>query len=41
VRAWPLERLFELEVMADELPATFERIARGEVAPVKIFVRYR
>jgi alcohol dehydrogenase len=36
----PLDRLFEEHVDADELPQLFERMARGEAAPVKVFVRY-
>jgi alcohol dehydrogenase len=39
--SWSLERLFDLEIRAGELPATFERMATGEAAPVKVFVRYR
>jgi alcohol dehydrogenase len=36
----PLERLFELHVDAETLPQRFEEMARGQVAPVKVFVRY-
>lgn len=36
-----LERLFELEIEAAALPETFARLARGEIAPVKVLVRYR
>lgn len=35
-----LEALFEEHVEASELPATFARLARGEIAPVKVLVRY-
>jgi alcohol dehydrogenase len=36
----PLERLFEQQVDARELPGLFEELARSQVAPVKVFVRY-
>ncbi|HLZ21818.1 MAG TPA: alcohol dehydrogenase catalytic domain-containing protein [Ktedonobacterales bacterium] len=36
-----LERLFELAVAPEELPALFERMARGEIVPMKVLVRYR
>jgi alcohol dehydrogenase len=39
-RIAPLERLFEEQIAAEELPRLFERMARGEAAPVKVFVRY-
>lgn len=35
-----LEALFEERIVARELPLVFERIARGEVAPVKVLTRY-
>lgn len=35
-----LERVFGLETGFDELPQTFERMATGEVSPVKVLVRY-
>lgn len=35
-----LERLFELAVTPEELPAAFASMARGEIVPVKVFVRY-
>ncbi len=35
-----LEALFEERVEARQLPATFERMARGEIAPVKVLARY-
>jgi alcohol dehydrogenase len=35
-----LEQLFEQRVAAYELPDVFERMARGEVAPLKVLVRY-
>jgi alcohol dehydrogenase len=36
----PLERLFEQQVDAAELPELFEQMARSQVTPVKVFVRY-
>jgi alcohol dehydrogenase len=36
----PLERLFEQQVNAAELPGLFEQMARSQVTPVKVFVRY-
>jgi alcohol dehydrogenase len=36
----PLERLFEQQVDAAELPQLFEELARSQVTPVKVFVRY-
>lgn len=35
-----LSRLFELTVTPPELPTAFERMARGDSAPIKVFVRY-
>jgi alcohol dehydrogenase len=35
-----LADVFELDVFADELPATFERLANREIAPVKVLVRW-
>jgi alcohol dehydrogenase len=35
-----MEDIFDCEVAADELPATFERMATGETRPIKVFVRY-
>lgn len=35
-----LEALFDEMVDAPELPATFERMARGAITPVKVLVRY-
>ena len=35
-----LEALFDEQVTAAELPATFARMARGERTPVKVLVRY-
>jgi alcohol dehydrogenase len=32
--------VFQLEVAADALPETFERLARGEITPAKVLVRY-
>jgi alcohol dehydrogenase len=39
-RSWLLGQLFDLTIQAEQLPETFERMARGEIAPVKVFVRY-
>jgi alcohol dehydrogenase len=39
-RIAPLERLFEVQIDAEDLPQLFERTVRGEVAPAKVFVRY-
>jgi alcohol dehydrogenase len=36
----PLEQLFERQVEAEELPRLFEELAQGQIAPVKVFVRY-
>jgi alcohol dehydrogenase len=36
----PLAGVFQLEVAAEDLAATFERLARREVTPVKVLVRY-
>lgn len=38
--AGELEAVFEERVTAAELPATFERMARGAITPVKVLVRY-
>ena len=35
-----LEDIFELETDFEELPSLFERMATGEVTPVKVLVRY-
>lgn len=35
-----LEALFEMDVAATDLPLTFERMARGEISPTKVLVRY-
>ena len=35
-----LTALFDLEVDAEALPETFARMARGELQPVKVLVRY-
>jgi alcohol dehydrogenase len=35
-----IERIFDHRVAADDLPATFEAIAAGQIAPVKVFVQY-
>ncbi|MGZ3679854.1 MAG: alcohol dehydrogenase catalytic domain-containing protein [Ktedonobacterales bacterium] len=35
-----LEALFEMDVAATDLPLTFERLARGEISPTKVLVRY-
>ena len=35
-----LERLFEQRVAAHDLPKLFERMARGEIAPLKVLVHY-
>jgi alcohol dehydrogenase len=35
-----LEAIFDESVTAAELPATFARLARGAVTPVKVLVRY-
>lgn len=35
-----LERLFELTVVPEELPTVFERMACGEITPIKVLVRY-
>lgn len=35
-----LDRIFNLEVTAAELPETFERLGTGELTPVKVLVRY-
>lgn len=35
-----LEAIFERRVDARELPRVFERMARGDIPPVKVFVRY-
>lgn len=35
-----LEAVFELDVAAADLPTTFERMARGEISPVKVLVGY-
>ena len=37
----PLAEVFQEETSAEELPATFERLALGEMRPVKVLVRYR
>jgi alcohol dehydrogenase len=36
----PLAQLFEEHADAQELPRVFERMARGETMPLKVFVRY-
>lgn len=35
-----LAALFEVDVTAADLPLTFERMARGEISPTKVLVRY-
>lgn len=35
-----LQLLFDVTVPSEELPAVFERMARGEIAPIKVLVRY-
>ena len=35
-----LERIFDHQITADELPATFAALASGAIAPVKVLVRY-
>lgn len=35
-----IERIFDHHIAADDLPATFEAIANGEIRPVKVFVEY-
>ncbi len=35
-----LAAVFQLEIAAEELAATFERLAQGELQPVKVLVRY-
>lgn len=39
--AKPLASLFDLVVAADELPATFERLATGAASAIKVLIRYR
>ncbi len=36
-----LEQLFDYRTTAEALPQTFERLATGETAPVKVLVQYR
>jgi|SRR5690242_5852180 len=35
-----LERIFDYETTPDDLPATFARMASGDLSPIKVFVRY-
>ena len=35
-----LENLFEYQTTADDLIATFELLATGEIVPIKVLVRY-
>jgi len=35
-----LERICDYETTPAELPATFERMASGDLVPIKVFVRY-
>ncbi|MGO8950094.1 MAG: hypothetical protein ACLQUY_21040 [Ktedonobacterales bacterium] len=35
-----LAEVFQEEIAAEELPATFERLAQGDARPVKVLVRY-
>ncbi|PJF38768.1 MAG: alcohol dehydrogenase, partial [Phototrophicales bacterium] len=37
----PLAQLFEHEMMATQLLQIFEKLATGELSPVKILVRYK
>lgn len=39
--AYVLQRVFELETSADELPHVFSRIANAELRPLKALVRYQ
>jgi alcohol dehydrogenase len=36
----PIERIFDYLITRDQLSATFESLAGGVIAPVKVFVRY-
>ncbi|GAC1625467.1 MAG: alcohol dehydrogenase catalytic domain-containing protein [Ktedonobacteraceae bacterium] len=35
-----LERLFDYQILADELIDTFENMAKGEITPIKVLVKY-
>ena len=36
-----LEQLFDSRITLDELVSTFERMAKGEISPIKVLVKYQ